>query len=64
MLIVLRLLILVPIFVVILALLAWLVTGNLRYRRFALALLKIIVVAALLFFGLLVFDRIMQLWGR
>lgn len=63
MLIVLRLLILLPIFVVILALVAWLITGNPRYRRFALTLLKCIVAAALLFFGLLVFDRIMQLWG-
>lgn len=63
MLIVLRLLIMVPIFVVILALLAWLITGNPRYRRFAMTLLKVIVLAALVFFSLLVADRIMQLMG-
>lgn len=57
----LRLMILLPVGVVILALVVWLITGNLRYRRFALRLLTLIVAGALLIFALLVAERLMFL---
>lgn len=56
-----RLIVLLLFVLMILAVLAWMVTGNRRYKRFALLLLKWTLGAALLMLLLLAADRIIDL---